>query len=72
MKITKLNYSVITLDEKLLLPAGSELTVNSLDELIATNKETSYQTCSFLEHGTVYKDMLSFLQKPPYRHKNQG
>jgi HD-GYP domain-containing protein (c-di-GMP phosphodiesterase class II)/DNA-directed RNA polymerase subunit RPC12/RpoP len=66
MKTAKLDYLVHTLDNRLLLPAGKELTSEALDELIATNKDTSYQALSFLEHGTVYKDMLSFLQKPPY------
>jgi len=66
MKTVKLDYPVHTLDNRLLLPACKELTSESMDELIATNKDTSYRALSFLEHGTVYQDMLHILQKPPY------
>jgi len=62
----KLIYPVQTIDNQLLLPAGKELTPEALEELIATNKETSYRTVSFLEYATVNQDMLSILQKPPY------
>lgn len=66
MKTPKLNYPVHTLDNRLLFPAGKEVTPETLDELIATNKGTSYQEVSFLEYDTVYQDMLNILQKPPY------
>ncbi len=66
MKTPKLDYSVHTLDNQLLLPAGTELTPEALDELIATNKDASYRSVSFLNYDTVYQDMLSILQKPPY------
>jgi len=66
MKTPKLDYPVHTLDNQLLLPSGKELTPNALDELIATNKGASYRAVSFLNYDTVYQDMLSILQKPPY------
>ena len=66
MKTAKLDYPVHTLDNRLLLPAGKELTSEALDELIAAKKDTSYQALSFLEYGTVYQDILRLLQKPPY------
>jgi HD-GYP domain-containing protein (c-di-GMP phosphodiesterase class II) len=66
MNSTKLDYPVHTLDNCLLLPAGKELTSEALDELIATNKGTSYKTLPFLEYGTVYQDILRLLQNPPY------
>ncbi len=62
----KLDYPVYTLDKRLFLPAGKELTSEALDELIATNKGTSYQALSFLEYGTIYQDIVRLLQKPPY------
>ena len=62
----KLDYPVYTLDKRLFLPAGKELTSEALDELIATNMDTSYQTLPFLEYGTVYDDILRLLQDPPY------
>ena len=66
MKTPKIDYPVYTLDNRLLLPAGKELTPEVMDELIATNKGTSYREFSFLEYDTVYQDMLNILQKPPY------
>jgi HD-GYP domain-containing protein (c-di-GMP phosphodiesterase class II) len=66
MKIPKLDYPVHTLDKRLFLPAGKLLTSEALDELIATNKGTSYKTLPFLEYGTVYQDILRLLQNPPY------
>ena len=66
MEISKLDYPVYTLDNRLLLPAGKRLTPETLDALIATNKVTSYQVVSFLKDGTVYEDILSLLQKTPY------
>ncbi len=66
MKTIKLDYPVSTLDNKLFLPAGEELTSEAMDELIASNKGTSYQAHSFLEYSTVYQDLLRMLQKTPY------
>ena len=66
MKIAKLDCPVHTLDNRLLLPAGKELTSEALDELIATNKDTSYKTLPFLEYGAVYQDILRLIEKPPY------
>jgi HD-GYP domain-containing protein (c-di-GMP phosphodiesterase class II) len=66
MKIPKLDCPIHTLDNRLLLPAGKELTSEALDELIAINKNTSYQALPFLEYGTVYQDILGLLQSPPY------
>jgi HD-GYP domain-containing protein (c-di-GMP phosphodiesterase class II) len=66
MKTAKLDYPVQTLDNRLLLPAGKQLTSEVLDELIAANKGPSYQALPFLEYGTVYQDILRLLQNPPY------
>jgi HD-GYP domain-containing protein (c-di-GMP phosphodiesterase class II) len=66
MKTIKLDYPVSTLDNRLFLPAGEELTSEAMDELIASNKSTSYQSHSFLEYGAVYQDLLSILKKSPY------
>jgi len=66
MKTVKLDYPVLTLDDRLLLPPGKELTSKTLNELIATNKGISYKKSSFLEYSTVNQDMLHILQKYPY------
>ena len=62
MMTTKLDHPVLTLDDRLLLPAGEELTSKALDELISTNKDTSYKKLSFLEYGTVNQDILHILR----------
>lgn len=66
MKTAKLNYPVHTLDNRLILPSGKELTKEVLDELVAANKGTAYPKFSLLEHGTIYKDLLTIFQNPPY------
>lgn len=66
MKKAKLYYPVYTLDNQLLFPAGKILTSETLNELVAKSKGTSYKAISFLEYGTVYQDMLRILRKPPY------
>ncbi len=67
MKIPKLDYPVYTLDKRLLLPAGKPLTPETLDTLISTHNGTPYEELPFLEHGTVYKDILRLIRKPPYQ-----
>ena len=66
MKAPKIVCPVHTLDLKLLLPGDKELTPDVLNQLIETNKDASYQTLPFLEYGTLYKDLRSFLKEPPY------
>ncbi len=66
MKTPKLDYPVHTLDNQMLLPAGTEITTETLDELIASNKDASYRSVSFLNYDTVFQDMINILQKPPY------
>ena len=62
----KLLYPVYTLDNKLLLPAGSVLSADTLNALISSNRGPDYQKCSLIGHGSIKKDMLRFLTKPPY------
>lgn len=66
MTTARLVCPVYTFDYKLLLPGGQELTREVLDELVSANKDTSYQTHPVLEYGTIYQDLLRFLQNPPY------
>ncbi|MBS1114858.1 MAG: hypothetical protein H6Q94_587 [Nitrospirae bacterium] len=61
----KLSYPVHTLDNRLLLPAGTVLSTETLEELISSNK-TSYQTSSLLEYGMVKHDLLRQISRPPY------
>lgn len=66
MKIPQLDYPVYTLDNRLLLPAGTRLTSKTLDALIATYKGTPYQAFPFLEYSTVHQDILRLIRTPPY------
>ena len=60
----KLQYPVHTLDKQLLLPSGSELSEDTLNHLISSNKSVSRQSHSLLEY--VKKDLLDLLRLPPY------
>lgn len=62
----KLFCPVYTLDNKLLLPAGSMLSAETLNALISSNRDPDYQECSLIGHGSIKKDMLQFLTEPPY------
>ncbi len=62
----RLHYSVHTLDNQLLLPAGTVLSTETLEDLISSSKATSYQTYPLFEYGTVKHDLLRQISKPPY------
>jgi HD-GYP domain-containing protein (c-di-GMP phosphodiesterase class II) len=66
MGTLQIDYPVYTLDNRLLIPAGTRLTSEAMDALIATTKGTSYQVLPFLGYGTVCQDILRLLRKPPY------
>ena len=62
----KLYYPVHTLDNQLLLPAGTVLSAERLEDLISSSEPKSYKTYSFLEYGMVKHDLLRQLNRPPY------
>lgn len=62
----RLNYPVHTLDNQRLLPAGTVLSSETLEDLISSNKATSYQTHSLLEYGMVKHDLLHQMSRSPY------
>jgi len=66
MRIIELDYPIYSLDNKLLLPAGSKLTSKALGELIEKNKGKSYRLIPFLKHGTIDRDLRYLLSEPPY------
>jgi len=66
MKIPKLDYPVYNMERLMLLSAGTRLTANTLDAMIASYKGPPYKKFSFLEYGTVNQDILRLLQNPPY------
>ncbi len=60
-------YPVRTLENRLLLPAGSVLSAKTLDDLISSSRTKSYQNHSLLQYGSVKEDILYFLSQPPYK-----
>ena len=66
MSTLTLLHPVHTLDNRLLVPAGTVLSAETLDAIISSNGATSYQTHSLLEYGSVKRDLLSLLSQPPY------
>ena len=62
----RLNYPVHTLDNRLLLPSGTILSSETLDDLISSNNPTSYQTHPLLEYGMIKNDLLRQISRPPY------
>lgn len=61
-----LKYPVQTLDNQILLPAGSVLTKDVLDPLISSNTSYGHQQYSLMLYGTVKDDMIYYLSHPPY------
>lgn len=66
MNTFRLYYPVHTLDNQLLLPAGSVLSTETLEDLISLNNSTSNQTYPLLEYGMVKHDLLHQMSRPPY------
>ena len=66
MSTLTLLHPVHTLDNRLLVPAGTVLSAETLDAIISSNRATSYQTHSLLQYGSVKRDLLALLSQPPY------
>ncbi|MFZ2629988.1 MAG: HD domain-containing phosphohydrolase [Desulfosalsimonadaceae bacterium] len=62
----KLRFPVKTLDDRLLLPEGSELTEETLKLLAASHPSDVLKTYALMDHGSVKKDILSLFDRPPY------
>lgn len=63
----KLLYPINTLDGKLLLPAGSELSDETLKGLLASNRPpVSLKKYHLMDHGSIMKDLRRITEEPPY------
>lgn len=62
----KIEYPIYTIDNKLLLPAGTALSDDTMDGLITSNR-VEKQTGILLEYGTIKKDILQYLDHDNYR-----
>jgi HD-GYP domain-containing protein (c-di-GMP phosphodiesterase class II) len=61
-----LQHPIHTLDSQLLFPSGALLTEKTLNAVIDSHREDSYQIYPLLLYGSVKEDCLNFLSKPPY------
>ena len=61
-----LQHPIRTLDSQLLFPSGTLLTEETLNAVIDSHREDSYQTYPLLLYGSVKEDCLNFLSNPPY------
>ena len=59
-------HPVKTLDNKLLLPAGTKISSDIISDLILESGNVSYKKYSLLKHGSIRKDILGFITVPPY------
>ena len=59
-------YSIKTLDGIELLPAGTELSEETLAELVKRNASTSYEFLPLMDYGRVRQDFLIFINYAPY------
>jgi HD-GYP domain-containing protein (c-di-GMP phosphodiesterase class II) len=65
MENFQIEYPIFTLDNKELFSAGSIITEESLEALIASNKSPQ-PVQALSQYGSVKKDILRFLGEPPY------
>ena len=61
-----LQHPIRTLDSQLLFPSGTLLTEETLNAVIDSHREDSYQTYPLLLYGSVKEDCSNFLSNPPY------
>jgi HD-GYP domain-containing protein (c-di-GMP phosphodiesterase class II) len=62
-----LKYPVYSLDGEQLLPAGSKLTAEVLERLAASLPRDPGEDLSFLEHGSIRRDLDILMNRPPYK-----
>lgn len=58
-------FPVHTLEHQQLLPAGAEVSGETLGALISSRSAISLDSLSLLQHGSVKEDILTFLGTPP-------
>ena len=66
-KPLQLDYPVITLDGRVLLPAGAVLTADTVDDLIRSGRGESYPRIRLMGFGTVANDLLRICNQAPYK-----
>lgn len=61
-----LQYPVHTIDNQQLLAADTELSSHAIDELIFSNRASTYEQHPILRYATVQQDLVNFLNHHPY------
>jgi hypothetical protein len=59
-------HPVNTQDNKLLLPSGTKISSDIINDLILASGNVSYKKYSLLKHGSIRKEILGFISIPPY------
>ena len=59
-------YPVKTLDGIELLPEGTELTEEVLEELANSKSAESYELLPFMDYGRIRQDLYVFINYTPY------
>jgi HD-GYP domain-containing protein (c-di-GMP phosphodiesterase class II) len=59
-------YPVKTLDGIELIPKGTELTEETLEELAKGNTSETYESLPLMDYGRVREDLFVFINYPPY------
>jgi HD-GYP domain-containing protein (c-di-GMP phosphodiesterase class II) len=66
MEPIKLLFPVETVDGRLLLPEGTVLNDENLNELLQAAPPASSKKYALMEHGSIKEDTFSFINNPPY------
>jgi HD-GYP domain-containing protein (c-di-GMP phosphodiesterase class II) len=62
----RLHYSVYTLDNQQLLPAGIQLSPKASSKLIYTPKRPVGKSILLMRYGTIRQDLIQFMGQDPY------
>jgi HD-GYP domain-containing protein (c-di-GMP phosphodiesterase class II) len=63
----KLDFPVHTLDHHELLPVGTVLTIDVMENLIHTRERTSQELFPLMEHHSVRSDLLRYMKQGTYK-----
>lgn len=66
MSSSTLSLTVRTIDNRVLLPAGRQLSIETLDAIISSNNDSDYQNLRLMQFDTVAGDLKEYLSTPPY------
>ncbi len=62
-----LKSDINTFDNRPLLKAGRTVTMDTLEELIALNRDEAYHVYPLLHYETIQRDLIHSISQPPYQ-----